>query len=136
MAEGMRLLLRKEPYTLYDPAGPGVYIIAVSIGIMIIGVLHPIVNYRKVSAMEKVPVDKKMRKRMMSTVAICAIYIFIINIVGYLLATIIFFFLDFRAEGVKPWPLVVVLSLVLSAFFYFTFVQYCSIVFPRGIFFR
>jgi len=71
----------------------------------------------------------------MSTIAACALYIFLIRIIGYLLATIIFFFLEFRIEGNKSWPLVIVLSLVLSVLYYFIFVQWCSLVFPRGIFF-
>jgi hypothetical protein len=136
MAEGLRLVIYKDPYTLYDPVGPGLYVIAIGTGLMALGVVHLIANYRKLPAGEKVPVDRKMRIRMLSTVAACVIYIFLISIVGYLLATIIFFFLEFRVEGIKSWPLVVVLSLVLSAFYYFIFVQYCSVVFPRGIFFR
>jgi putative tricarboxylic transport membrane protein len=136
MAEGFRLVIYKDPYTLYDPLGPGLYIITIGIGLMALGVVHLIVNYRKPSIMEKVPVDRKMKIRMMSTVTACAIYILLINIIGYLLATIIFFFLELRVEGIKSWPLVVVLSLVLSVLYYLVFVQCCSMVFPRGIVFR
>jgi small-conductance mechanosensitive channel len=136
MAGGLRLVIYKDPRVLYDPLGPGLYITAISVGLMTIGVVYLVRSYRKPPTMNDVPVDKKMRIRMMSTVAACIIYIFLIRIVGYLLATIIFFFLEFRIEGIKSWPLVVVLSLVLSAFYYFIFVQCCSMVFPRGIFFR
>jgi hypothetical protein len=136
MAEGLRLVIHKDPHTLYDPLGPGLYIIVIGIGLMTLGVVHLLVNYGKLSTMERVPVDKKMKIRVMSTVAACAIYIFLISIVGYLLATILFFFLEFRIERIKSWPLVVVLSLVLSGFYYLVFVQYCNMVFPRGIIFR
>jgi len=136
MAEGLRLVIHKDPYTLYDPLGPGLYIIAISIGLMALGVVHLIVNYRKPSIMEKVPVDREMKIRLMSTVAACAIYIFLISIVGYLLATILFFFLELRVQGIRSWPLVVALSLVLSALYYFIFVQCSSMVFPRGMIFR
>jgi hypothetical protein len=136
MAEGLRLVIHKDPYTLYDPLGPGLYIIFIGIGLMPLGIVHLLVNYRKLPTMEMVPTDKKMKIRMMSTVAACAIYVFLISIVGYLPATIIFFFLEFRVEGIKSWPLVVVLSLVLSVLYYFIFVQCCSMVFPRGMIFR
>jgi len=136
IAEGLRLVIYKDPYTLFDPLGPGFYAIAISIGLMALGMIHLLVNYRKPSEMEMVPVDKKMKIRLMSTVAAYVIYIVLISIVGYLLATIIFFFLEFRVERIKSWPLVAVLSLVLSGLYYLVFVHYCNMVFPRGIFFR
>lgn len=136
IAEGLRLVIYKDPYTLYDPMGPGLYIIALGIGLMALSVVHLVLHYRKPPAMEMVPVDRKMKIRMMSTVVVCTIYVLLINLIGYLLATILFFFLEFRVQGIRSWPLVIVLSLVLSAFYYLIFVQYCSVVFPRGIIFR
>jgi len=136
LTEGLRLVIYKDPYILYDPLGPGFYIIAISIGLMAIGIVHLLSHSKKLFALEGMPVDKKMRIRMMSTVVACVIYIFLIRIIGYPLATILFFFLEFRVQGIKSWPRVVILSLVLSALYYLVFVQYCSMVFPRGIFFR
>ena len=135
MAEGYRLVIYKDPHIFYDPLGPGLYVMAVSIGLMVIGVLHLVYNYRKLSAVEEVPVDRKMRIRMISSILTCAIYIFLMSIVGYLLATLVYFLMEFRVEGVKSWRLVVVLSLVLSAAYYVIFVQLCEMMFPRGIFF-
>jgi hypothetical protein len=136
LAEGLRLVIYKDPYTLYDPLGPGFYIIAISIGILTIGIVHLLSHSKKLFALEEMPVDKKMRIKMMSTVAACVIYIFLIRIIGYPLATILFFFLEFRIQGIKSWPGIAVLSLVLSALYYLVFVKYCSMVFPRGIFFN
>jgi hypothetical protein len=136
MAEGLRLIIHKDPYVLYDPLGPGLYIIAISIGLLAIGAIHLFGHSKKLSTMERVPIDRKFRIRMISTVAVCAVYIFLITIIGYLLATILFFFLEFRIEGIKSWPFTVVLSLVVSGLYYLVFVQYCSMVFPRGIFFN
>jgi hypothetical protein len=136
MAEGLRLIIYKDPYILYDPLGPGLYIIAISIGLLAIAVVHLFGHSKKLPTMERVPVDRKFRIRMISTVAVCALYIFLITIIGYLLATILFFFLVFRIEGIKSWPLTVVLSLVLSVLYDLVFVQYCRMVFPRGFFFN
>jgi hypothetical protein len=135
IVEGLRLVIYKDPFTLYDPLGPGLYIVAIGIGLMAIGAVHLLVHSKKLPTMERVLVDRKLRIRMISTVGVCAIYIFLISITGYLLATILFFFLEFRVQGIKSWPFVIVLSLVLSALYYFIFVHYCSMVFPRGIFF-
>jgi len=137
LAEGLRLVIYKDPYTLYDPLGPGFYIILVGIGLMTLGAFHLVVNYRKPPIKkEEGPVDRKMKIRMASTVAACAIYILLIPFVGYLPATLLFFFLELRIQGIRSWPFVILLSLVLSALYYFVFVQCCSMVFPRGIFFR
>jgi hypothetical protein len=135
IAEGCRLIIRKDPTLFYDPLGPGFYIILISVGIMMIGILHLALNYRKLPKVEKIPVDKKMRLRMMSTIGTCAIYIYIISIVGYLVATIVFFFLQFRVEGIKSWRFNLALTIVISLAYYFIFVKYCDMVFPRGIFF-
>lgn len=136
LAEGLRLVILKDPYTLYDPLGPGFYAIAISIGLMALGMIHLLVNYRKPPETERVPVDKKMKIRLMSTVAAYVLYIVLISTVGYLLATLLFFFMEFRIERIKPWPLVVVLSSVLAGLYYLVFVHFCNMVFPRGIFFR
>ena len=136
MAGGLRLVIYKDPHVLYDPLGPGLYITAIGVGLMTVGVVYLVRNYRKTPTMNGLPVDKQMRIRMMSTVAACATYIFLIGMVGYLPATFVFFFLEFRVEGIKSWLLVIVLSLVLSVLYYFVFVQNCGVVFPRGMLFR
>jgi hypothetical protein len=136
IAEGLRLVIDRDPYTLYDPLGPGLYILLIGLGLMTLGIGHLVIHYRKPSIQERGPVDRKMQFRMIGTVAACAIYILLIKIAGYLPATLLFFFLELRIQGIKSWPFVILLSLVLSALSYFVFVQCCSMVFPRGIIFR
>jgi hypothetical protein len=136
LTEGLRLVIYKDPYILYDPLGPGFYIIAISIGLMAIGIAHLLGRSKGFLQVEGMPVDKRMRIKMMSTVAACVLYIFLIRIIGYPLATALFFFLEFRVQGIKSWPFIVFLSLILSVLYYFVFVHYCHMVFPRGIFFK
>ncbi len=135
IGEGLRLIIWKDPYTLYDPLGPGLYVVAVGMGLIILGVVHLSLNYRKGPDAGKVPVDRKMRTRMALTVATCAVYVILINILGYLLGTLLFFLIQFRVQGIRSWFSVVALSLILSALSYLLFVQYCSVVFPRGVLF-
>jgi len=59
----------------------------------------------------------------------------LIGIIGYLLATIVFFFLEFRVEGFRSWVSVVIMSLVLSGLFYLVFVRLCHMVLPAGVIF-
>jgi hypothetical protein len=135
LTEGLRLVIYKDPYILYDPLGPGLYIIAISIGLMAMGIVHLLGRSKELLQVEGMPVVKRMRIKMMSTVAVCVIYIFLIRIIGYPLATVLFFFLEFKVQGIKSWPFIVFLSLILSVLYYLVFVHYCHMVFPRGIIF-
>ena len=137
IGEAVHLLVFQyaDRHTLYDPVGPGLYILAVSILLLATGILHIVKNYRRVIA-EKVITDKQMKKRMIYMIGGFAIYIFIIDIVGYLIGTLIFFFLEFRAVGIKSLKTNVALTLIITASYYFVFLKFCDMVFPRGIFFR
>lgn len=135
LAEGSRLTLFKAPHIQYDILGPGPYVLIISIGIMIVGILHLIINFRKLITLDKVITSKEMRMRMMSMVAVCAIYIFLIGTMGYLISTILFFFLEFRILGIKSWPINTLLTLSLTVTYYLVFIKFCNMVFPRGILF-
>jgi hypothetical protein len=136
MAEGLRLIIYKDPYTLYDPLGPGYYALTIGACLLGVSIVYIITHYKNPPQIEMVPVEKKMKIRLMSTVVACGIYIILIAVVGYLLATIIFFFLEFRIEGIKSWLQVTILSLVFSGFYYLVFVRLCNMVFPTGMIFR
>lgn len=136
MGEGLRLVIFKDPYTLYDPLGPGFYLIAISLGLMTIGGVRLLWHPFSSLSMEGLPVDKKMKIKMAFTVLSCILYLFLIKILGYPLATLFFFILEFKIHGVKSWSFIVLLSLIFSASYYLIFVHYCHMVFPRGILFR
>jgi len=136
LAEGLRLVIYKDPYTVYDPLGPGLYIIAIGLGMMVLGVAHLIVHSRTSPVMQKARVDKTMRFRLISTVAACVVYILLIYIVGYLPATVLFFLLQFRIQGIRSWTRIIALSVILAGLYYLVFVQYCGMVFPVGPFFQ
>ncbi|MFX0198031.1 MAG: tripartite tricarboxylate transporter TctB family protein [Candidatus Hodarchaeota archaeon] len=139
MGEGLRLTIYKDPRVLYDLLGPGLYLFLLGFIMTATGVVHLFIHYRKERkdlSMEKVAVNKELRIRMISMIVVLAIYIILIRIVGYLFATAFFFFLEFRIVGFKSWPINIILSLILTAAYYIVFVQYCRVVFPRGVFFR
>jgi putative tricarboxylic transport membrane protein len=64
-----------------------------------------------------------------------ALYILLIDIIGYLIATPLFFLMEFRLAGITSWRRNIILTVIVSAVYYFVFVEYCSMVFPRGIFY-
>ncbi len=135
VVEGLRLTFHKDPNILYDLLGPGLYVFAISLALIAAGIVHLSIHYGKVSSVKKVEVDREMRVRLISTVLVYVAYTFLINLVGYLVATLIFFILEFRIAGVKSWKTNAVLTVIVSAINYIVFVQYCNVAFPRGIFF-
>jgi hypothetical protein len=136
MAEGLRLTLFKDPHTFYDMLGPGLYIFVVGIGLTATGLVHLLVNYKKAPGAEKVAVNREMRIRMIGMILVLAIYIFLIDIFGYLVSTTIFFLIELRIVGIKSWKTNIILTIVLTGVYYIVFVEYCNMLFPRGILFR
>ncbi len=135
MIEGFRLILSKDPYVLYDPLGPGFYILVLSLGLLAVGLVHFIANYRKPSGAGKVAASKEMRIQLFSSIGILALYILLVHFVGYGVATLTFFFLELRVAGVKSWRTLVILTLVLTIVYYVIFVRFCGMVFPEGLLF-
>ena len=136
LIEGLRLILYKDPVILYDVLGPGDYILVLGLTLIFVAVVHVIVNYSKSIKGKVEMVSKVMRTRMISIVVVIMIYTFLIDIVGYLVATIFFFLTEFRVMGIKSWRLNIILSIVLTGVYYIVFVQYGDMVFPRGVLFR
>lgn len=135
MWEGFDLTFHKDPHTLYDPVGPGPYVVVLSFLLLIAGLFNFFLRYRGPAGMEKEEAaSKELRIKVLSTIGVCVIYFFLINILGYLLATLVFFFLQLRIERIKSWRLNLVLTVVISFAYYFLFVEYCRVIFPRGIF--
>ena len=140
-AEGLRLTQNIDPYAISDVLGPGYYIFFLGLILMIAGVTHLFSHYRKTLSMKKEPSDRETGKQktnltVLYMAVVLVIYLTIINIAGYLVATPIFFLLEFRLAGVKSWSRNVILTLAITTAFYFIFINYCRMVFPPGLFFK
>jgi hypothetical protein len=136
--EGIRLIIYQynDRYTLYDMVGPGYYILSLSILLLTVTIMYFVKNYGKAAFSKKETVGKEMRIRMISMTAGFAIYILIMNLFGYLIATLFFFFFEFRAVGIKSWKTNSIVTLFMTASYYFIFIRFCNMVFPRGMLFR
>jgi hypothetical protein len=135
LAEGVRLVIYKDPYVFYDPIGPGFYIFALGTALMTAGIAHFIVNYRRLPVLGTMPISEGMRIKLFSSFMVLAIYIYLLGLVGYLVATFVFFVLEFRVAGVTSRRTNLILAFFLSALYYVVFAVFCEIVFPKGILF-
>lgn len=136
MYEGFNLVFRADASVSYYGIGPGLYLLIVSMLLMGGTIVYLVINWRKFHSEEKVVISKQLRMKLIGTTVNCAMYIFLISVFGYLVSTLIFFFLQFKIEGVRPWLRNLILTFIISITYYFVFVEYCSLIFPRGIFFK
>jgi uncharacterized membrane protein YidH (DUF202 family) len=132
LAESIRLVLSRGSQMFVDWLGPGYYLLVISIGMLATGIAH-IYHHRKDKPVEKEETSKEMRVRLISSFVACVIYLILINVLGYLSATFVFFILMFRIVGIRSWTYNIVLSAAVSAAYYVMFVKCCDMVFPRGI---
>lgn len=135
LAESLRLILYKDPQVIFDLLGPGYYVLLVSIGMLVTGVIYIYHHLGKEQSIAKEKTSKEMRIRLIGSFVVCAIYLILIDVIGYAIATFVFFVLMFRILGFRSWFYNLVLSAFLSVAYHFVFVKFCSMVFPRSILF-
>jgi putative tricarboxylic transport membrane protein len=133
--ESLRIISHKNPHVIYDPLGPGYYLLVLSIGMLLTGVIHIYYYLRKGQSIAEEKTTKEMKIRLIVSIVAITVYLILINFIGYLIATFVFFILIFRIVGIRSWPYVFVLSAFFSVAYYFTFVKFCNMVFPKGILF-
>ena len=134
ITEAIRLLRQMDPNTVYDVLGPWSFILFLGIALIITTSIHLAVEYRKKLSKGDEGITQELRRRMIGVLVVFAIYTILIDIVGYAVASIFFFLLEFRIVGIKSWRSNAILSLVFTAAFYLVFVKLCNMVFPHGIF--
>lgn len=133
MFEGLRLVLQpRAPGVIYDSLGPGGYLFLLSLGLLITGAAHLIAQFRKTVPAERVRAVRGTRMQLWGMMAALAIYIALIDRVGYAPASIVFFVVTFRMVGIRSWSFNMAMSLGLAAIYHIVFVEFCNLVFPQG----
>jgi hypothetical protein len=130
--EGFDLTFHREITAVHYGTGPGLYLLIVSMILAVAAIAHLMINWKKPHGAEKVAIPREMRMKLFSTIGNCILYILLINLVGYLVSTLVFFLLQFRIQGIRFW-FSLLLTFIISTTFYLVFVKYCSLIFPRGI---
>ena len=137
--EGIRLMRARDLTVVQDPLGSDGYIIMIGLALIIAGVTHIIANYKKTDTDKgKVIVGEIVGEEEKGTLlmvvkifASLAVTCLLINFIGYLLSTLIFFLLMFQIFGFK-WYMNAMLSVGLSVAFWLIFEYFLTMSFPRG----
>jgi putative tricarboxylic transport membrane protein len=130
--EGIRLTLHKG-LQLYDIVGPGLYNVGIGILLLLLGLIYLLFRPRRSDEEKKKTEEREYRLNMINMVCILAGYILLIDFIGYLLSTMIFFVLIHRIVGFKSWRVNVIVSMGVTLSFYIIFVRLLDMIFPTGI---
>jgi len=140
IAEGLRLTITREAKTAPSMLGPGTYILVLGFGLLITVIFNFLSNYRDISRTKKADLSQRrempVSRVVVAMIGIFAMYAILIDIIGYVIPTVLFFLLAFRILGVRSWKTNIVLTSVVVAGLYVVFIRYCEMIFPRGIFFN
>jgi hypothetical protein len=139
IVEGFRLNIVRDAHTSASMLGPGTYILVLGFGLMITAIINLFVKYREASGTGKAALDQRKEMPVKRVVVVLigtfVLYSALIDIIGYVIPTIVFFLMAFRLLGVRSWITNIVLTSVVVAVFYGVFVHYCEMIFPHGILF-
>lgn len=134
--EAMYVISHKDPNTIDELIGPGSYILFLAVPLMITGLSHIFMEYRKKSRDITLGFRQQIDAKLVGIFFITALYIYLIGVIGYLLSSIIFFIFAFRLSGVNNWRVNFIISFVISGSYYIIFVKICDLIFPKAIFFK
>ncbi|MDO8629457.1 MAG: tripartite tricarboxylate transporter TctB family protein [Phycisphaerales bacterium] len=136
MYDAIRLIVHRNPNSIEDLTGPGRYLLIVSLLITLSGVAYLASNRRlKPRDTNAVSRDAAAIRKVASVVIIMAAYISLIQLIGYLWATPIFFTLTLRVFDVKPWLKTLAVSAAFSVAYYVVFIGLFGMHFPKGAIF-
>lgn len=140
IGDGIRLILKQDLQT-HDVLGPGFYSVGLGAILVIAGLVHFLTERGKAVSVKNKPLvgqsaeKKEFTKMMISMVVVMIAYILLMDLVGYLLASVVFFLLINRIVGFRSWLSNMGISVLMTAVFYLVFVSWLGIVFPRGLIF-
>ena len=137
IADAWRLsILVRAGGTFHDVIGPDRYLGIISAGLLICGVwnLVAVVKSRKPLQGKGEEKEGSQVKQVVLVTFLLFVYTFAIPMLGYLLATFIFFPVIYFIFGVRPWPKIIIVGLITAALFYAIFAYFAEMPLPKGLF--
>jgi len=138
--EGIRLVLA-EKLQMYDVLGPGYYNVGMGAILILMGLAYFVSQRKKYVAVKKKSADRdpakdtEYRKMMIGMIVVMIVYIFLLDLIGYLFASFIFFLLINRFAGFRSWLTNLGVTVLMTVSFYLIFVTWMGMIFPRGLLF-
>lgn len=137
--EGIRLTTVEKIQP--DPLGPEFYNLGIGSLLIILGLMYFISQLRKVPKRGRKEGEKDLAGKeykgykimMISMIGAMVIYILLINLLGYLFSSVVFFFLLNRVAGFRSWFNNLTATIIMTISYYIIFVKWMGMVFPQGV---
>jgi len=140
ISDGIRLVIAEKLHK-HDVLGPGFYNVGLGSVLIIVGLIYFVSERKKVvrveekAAVRQSTEKSEYQKMMVSMIVVMIAYIFLIYLTGYLVASLLFFFLINRIAGFRSWSTNLGVTVLMTASFYLIFVTWMGMIFPRGLLF-
>lgn len=136
LVEAIRLILQRDAITIHEMIGPDIYVLLLGIGLLATGLLYIWTNYKKLppgknTSWSWAQIDAKLAGTFLLTSA----YVYSIGTLGYFVSSLLFLIAAFKCSGVASWRVTLLLSAAIASGYYILFVEYCEVIFPKGILF-
>lgn len=120
--------------TFHDVIGPDRYLIIVSMGLLVCGAWNLVASLKEMRhAGVTAPVGKENKRNLVLLVAfVLILYTAAMPLLGYLIATAVFFPVVYFIFGVRPWTKGVVVGVITTAIFYAIFAYLADLPLPKG----
>jgi putative tricarboxylic transport membrane protein len=136
IVDGIRLVFAQK-LQLYDVLGPGFYNIGMGSILIIVGVIYFISQRGRIFIGKKEALPSKEYKiKRASMVGVLALYIFLLDYIGYFFSSMVFFVLLNKIVGFRAWMSNLAVSIAMTLIFYIVFVKWLDMIFPQGILLR
>lgn len=132
VVQGADLILRPDPVALYDAIGPGRFVLVISAVLMVAGLTYLVRNRTPRPPGQATGPAHTSKKALYTTVSL-VMYVALMDVLGFLLASILFLFLMFTFSRNKPWWRNAMLAIIYVLLIYALFVQVFDMELPRGL---
>jgi hypothetical protein len=134
LIEGYRLHVTAALHGLRQELAPGFYILLLGTLLLVTGAIYVVANLRGAAEETQAPANTGGRA-LVGILGALVGYALLIGVLGYYLASALFFMAVLALFGVRQWWINPPLALALAGAFHLIFVVYLDIVFPRGLLF-
>lgn len=130
--EGLRVTIHRDPKAVQDVVGPGAFVLALGIALLPISVIL-LLKKEKGQTRKRKKVNRE-ELIVYGMIAIMGIYIFLMDRLGYVLSSLVFFTLMLRVVNFRSLGVCLLVSSLMSAVFYLIFIYLGGLSFPSGTF--
>lgn len=134
VVEGVRIINVQDPNVVSDVLGPGPYVIVLGMLLTFGAAAHLLTAAPAAKGQSSHDTSDTSDVKVLLSIAVLAGYIILIDILGYALATLLFFFLYLRVLGCAAIATSAVLAAGAAVSFYLLFIELGGMSFPRGLF--